>query len=74
VFRRQLSARAGSDPSLIRLTVTDDDPHLAQTIAATWPSSMYPMWMISINNDPAQRYFLQSADEARQTLEAAEQN
>ena len=74
VFRRQLSARAGSDPSLIRLTVTDDDPHLAQTIATTWAELYVPY----VNDLYQQRsstavFFASQADEARQTLEAAEQ-
>src|SRR3972149_5275591 len=36
VFREKVSARAGADPSLVRLSVTDQDPRLAQTVANTW--------------------------------------
>ena len=74
VFRRQLSARAGSDPSLLRLAVTGDDPHQAQTIATTW-AELYVPYVNDLyqQHSTTAIFFAGQADEARQTLEAAEQ-
>ncbi len=74
VFERRLSARAGADPSLIRLTASANDPQVAQTIAATW-GEVY----VQYANDLYQQrtstatFFASQTDEARATLEAAEQ-
>ena len=37
-LRERLKARAGADPSLVRLSVTSDKPQQAQAIANTWAS------------------------------------
>ena len=73
-FRRQLSAGAGADPSLLRLTATDTDPHLAQMIAETWGELYVPY----VNELYQQRsstatFFASQTSDARMTLEAAEQ-
>jgi uncharacterized protein involved in exopolysaccharide biosynthesis len=74
VLREQLKAGAGADPSLVRLSVTSDQPQQAQTIANTW-ASLY----VTYTNDLYQQrsssatFFEAQAAEANNRLAAAEQ-
>jgi uncharacterized protein involved in exopolysaccharide biosynthesis len=74
VFRGRLSARAGQDPSLVRLAVTGTDPGQAQAIANTWADTY-----VAYTNELYQQrssdaaFFEQQVGEVRQKLEKAEQ-
>jgi uncharacterized protein involved in exopolysaccharide biosynthesis len=73
-LRERLSAGAGADPSLVRLSVTSDKPQQAQTIANIW-ASLY----VTYTNDLYQQrsgsaiFFETQAAEAKDRLAAAEQ-
>ncbi len=73
-FERQVSARAGTDPSLIRLSATSDDPRQAQTIANTWAKGYVAYVNDLYQLGPSdEAFFVTQTVEARSTLEAAEQ-
>jgi len=74
VFRERLAAVAGSDPSLVRLSATSDDPAQAQVIANTWAD----LFVAYANELYQQRssdvgFFENQVAEADATLSAAEQ-
>jgi succinoglycan biosynthesis transport protein ExoP len=73
-LRERLSAGAGADPSLVRLSVTANEPQQAQTIANIW-ASLY----ITYTNELYQQrsssaiFFETQAAEAQNRLATAEQ-
>ena len=73
-FERRLSARAGADPSLIRLSARSEDPQQAQTIANTWAKD-YVAYVNDLYQQAAsdEAFFVTQTAEARSTLETAEQ-
>ena len=73
-FRSRLSAEAGADPSLIRLSATATDPQKAQTIANTW-ATLYITYTNNLYQQGAAdaRFFQTQAAEARAKLESSEQ-
>lgn len=74
IFRRQLSAKVGADPSLIRLVVSANDPQIAQKIAAAW-GEVYVQYMNELyqKRTSTAAFFAGQTTEARANLEAAEQ-
>jgi len=74
IFRRQLAARTGADPSLIRLTVIENDPRTAQAIAAAW-GEIYVQYMNELYQQRTSTavFFANQTTEARANLEMAEQ-
>ena len=73
-FRERLEAKAGADPSLVRLAVTCADPQQAQAIANAW-AGLYTSYVNELyqqrSSDAA--FFEAQVAEARAKLEAAEQ-
>lgn len=73
-FRERLSAEAGADPSLVRLTASSDDPQQAQAVANTW-AGLYVSYVNELyqqrSSDVA--FFETQVAEANTTLEKAEQ-
>jgi uncharacterized protein involved in exopolysaccharide biosynthesis len=73
-LRERLNAGTGADPSLVRLSVTGDEPRQAQTIANTW-ATLY----VAYANDLYQQrsssavFFETQAAEAKNRLATAEQ-
>ena len=73
-FKDRLSARAGADPTLIRLTVSGADPQETQAIANTWLAT-YVAYVNDLYQQSAsdQAFFTTQATEAQAKLAAAEQ-
>ncbi len=73
-LRERFSARAGADPSVVRLSVTGNEPQQAQAIVNTW-ASLY----VTYTNDLYQQrsssaiFFETQATEAQNQLAKAEQ-
>ena len=74
VFQRRLSARAGADPSLIRLTASANDPQVAQAIAAAW-GEVYVQYVNDLyqQRTSTATFFATQTDEAARQSGAAEQ-
>ncbi|MFN8597626.1 MAG: Wzz/FepE/Etk N-terminal domain-containing protein [Anaerolineae bacterium] len=73
-FKDRLSARAGADPTLIRLTVAGTDPQETQAIANTWLAT-YVAYVNDLYQQSAsdEAFFTAQATEAQAKLAAAEQ-
>lgn len=71
---KKLTAAAGNDPSLIRLTAEDQDPETAARIANTWAEA-YVDWVNGVYNDPTGEqlaFFEAQLEDARTELTTAE--
>jgi uncharacterized protein involved in exopolysaccharide biosynthesis len=74
VLREQLRAGAGADPSLVRLSVTSDEPQQAQAIANTW-ASLYVTYTNELyqQRSSSALFFETQATEVSNRLAMAEQ-
>jgi succinoglycan biosynthesis transport protein ExoP len=72
-LRGKMSARAGADPSLLKLTVNNGDPERAARIANTW-AERYVDYVDNLygRRDEDAAFFSQQLEEARAALQAAE--
>jgi uncharacterized protein involved in exopolysaccharide biosynthesis len=73
-FHRRFDAEAGTDPSLVRLSVTGTDPQKVQTIANTW-AELYVTYVNELYRRQSGNaaFFETQATEARSKLETVEQ-
>jgi len=73
-FRMRLSARAGADPTLVRLAATGTDPNQAQAIVNAW-AALYVAYANELYQQQSNSvtFFEAQVAEASQELEKAEQ-
>jgi uncharacterized protein involved in exopolysaccharide biosynthesis len=73
-LRERLSAEAGADPSLVRLSVTGERPQQTQSIANVW-ASLYVTYTTELYQQRSSSaiFFEAQATEAKDRLAAAEQ-
>ena len=74
-LRRKLEARPGDDPTVLRLTVSDDDPIQAAEMANIW-AEFFVKWTNQIYGDQGNEqlvFFEQQFEEAENKLNEAEQ-